>query len=211
MIRACPARPIVVLKVGGSLLSWAGLGPRLARLIDEIAARREAIVLIAGGGDVVEAIRALDRTHRMGEERSHALALLGMDLTAEILREIVGRTKAMVVEEPGALEEAWASGRVPILAPRRMLEDDDRTSREPLRHHWSVTSDTIAARMAQRLGASRLVLGKSTTLIESEGLHSAQASGLVDEAFPGAAEFGVPVVYLNLRDQHDAGRLLRMA
>src|SRR5262249_62419732 len=50
---------------------------------------------------------------------------------------------------------ARAAGLVPILAPSRWLREAD-----PLPHSWDVTSDSIAAWIASRVGARRLVLIK---------------------------------------------------
>ena len=69
-----------------------------------------------------------------------------------------------VVDELAALADGLEPGRIPVLAPRRFLDEVDARSPDPLPPSWDVTSDTIAARLAVRLGAAELVLLKSTPL-----------------------------------------------
>ncbi len=65
---------------------------------------------------------------------------------------------------------------------------------------WHVTSDSIAARLAQHMGAEQLVLLKSS-LPQSRTLRGASEEGLVDQYFSTAAA-GLPTVrVVNLRDR----------
>jgi aspartokinase-like uncharacterized kinase len=185
----------VVLKVGGSLLDWPGLPRALSNLLDTLESDR--LVLVAGGGQIVEVLRQLDRIHQVGEERSHELALRAMDLTARVLASIL--PGAIVVDQIDALGPAWLRGEYPILAPRRFLDADDRTSGSPLPHHWDVTSDSIAARLADRLGASELLLLKSTDTPPGISRQQAADLGLVDPSFPGISRSISRVVMMNLR------------
>jgi aspartokinase-like uncharacterized kinase len=186
--------PPVVVKVGGSLLDWPGLPVRLVEYL--ASRRRDRPVLIVGGGRFADALRELDAVHALGEARSHALALRVLDLTSRVLVELV--PGLVLVETLGALPDAWSQGRVPVLAPRWFLDDDDR-SPDPLPHAWTTTTDAIAARVAARLGARELVLLKSTPPPPSCDRAEAARLGLVDPEFPRASE-GVPVVvYTHLR------------
>jgi aspartokinase-like uncharacterized kinase len=194
-------RPLAVVKVGGSLLDWPELPAGLRRVIDERSGSR--LVLIVGGGRAADAVRGLDRAYRLGDEVSHALALRALDLTAHALAAIVPGLQP--AESRGELATIWATGRVPVLAPRRVL-DADEGSRGALAHSWSVTSDAIAARVAALLGASSLLLLKSAPIPEGCDREAAARLGLIDPAFAGAAR-GVPrVEYLDLRGGERAPR-----
>jgi aspartokinase-like uncharacterized kinase len=198
-------REIVVVKVGGSLLGWPALPRRLATLVAGEKAQGTQPVLIAGGGPFADAIRALDRRHRLGEERSHALAMRALDLCAEVLHSLVAGIDTLVVRDVAALEGAWSTNVTPIMAPRQLIEHDERRSNAPLPHCWQVTSDTIAARVAKILGASRLVLCKSAPLGRGEDRAAARARGLHDSAFPGPEAETIHVIYRNLRNPADRG------
>jgi 5-(aminomethyl)-3-furanmethanol phosphate kinase len=185
---------LVVVKVGGSLLDWPGLPGRLSDYLE--SRQGDRLVLVVGGGRFADALRHLDSTHALGEARSHALALHVLGLTARVVADLVPGLE--VVEELEGLPEVWSRGMVPVLASRRFLAEDDR-SPDPLPHAWTTTTDSIAARVAVRLGAKELVLLKSTELPEGCNRSEAARLGLVDPEFPTAAE-GVPVViFHNLR------------
>jgi aspartokinase-like uncharacterized kinase len=193
----------VVIKVGGSLLDWDALPDRLS---DYLGTRvDESLVLLCGGGPLAEAVRGFDRIYKLGEERSHVLALRSLDVTAYVLESLIPASR--VVEEVALLASEWDAGRLPILAPRRFLEEVDLHAPLPLPKHWNVTSDSIAARVASYLGASELVLLKSATIPAAIDLDMACRLGLVDRAFPGAAQGIRQVRLLNLRDAQACTRV----
>ncbi|WP_152050223.1 amino acid kinase family protein [Tautonia marina] len=188
--------PLLVAKVGGSLLNWSGLPDALTAFLDRKRARR--LVLVVGGGETVDVIRSLDQTHSLGERASHHLALRAMDLTSHCLAAIV--PGLVVVETIAELPPLWNGHLVPVFAPRRFLDQEDQSVSDPLPHSWSVTSDSIAARLADRLGADSLVLLKSTDAPASIDRSEAASLGLVDPSFP-AVSLPIPrVSILNLRD-----------
>ena len=155
-------------------------------------------MLVVGGGQIVDTIRDLDILHGLGQEVAHSLAIRAMDLTAHLTASIVpGLT---VVDSMESLQQAWDLQETPIFAPRCFLEMDDETSSDPLPHHWNVTSDSIAARLAVRLGVEELILLKSIdATVGIEDRTQAAARGLVDNAFPDVSRPLSRVSFLNLR------------
>ncbi len=77
-----------------------------------------------------------------------------MEQYGHLLTEVL--EGAALVHGPQEIAGACAAGRLPVLAPYRWLCEED-----PLPHSWVVTSDSIAAWVAGRLGARRLILVKS--------------------------------------------------
>ena len=183
---------MIVVKVGGSLLTWDGLPDRLRAELDG----RRAVVVV-GGGRFADAVRELDSTYGLGEERSHALAVRAMDLTAHVLAAIVPGTE--LVEVPDQIGPACDRGRLPVLAPRRFLEAD-AAGPDPLPHRWTTTSDSIAARLAVRLGAGELVVLKSCPIPAGLDSETAARLGLVDPEFPRAARGLIRIRFVNARD-----------
>jgi len=188
---------LVVLKVGGSLLDWPGLPSSLARDLDLRQAMGQRLLLLTGGGGAADFIRTLDRTFTLGDDASHRLAMRSLDLTAHILAALVPHLD--VIDAVPGLEPLWAAGRIPILAPRGFLEEDDLSSPDPLPHSWDVTSDTIAARVAVHLGADALCLLKSTPSPPGTTRREAARIGLVDPHFPDASRELDRVFYVNYR------------
>jgi aspartokinase-like uncharacterized kinase len=75
---------------------------------------------------------------------------------------------------------ALAAGVVPVLAPSRWLREAD-----PLPHSWDVTSDSIAAWVADQTRAQRLVVIKPA---------GAEGRELVDSYFSRTLPAGITVV-----------------
>jgi aspartokinase-like uncharacterized kinase len=189
-----------VVKVGGSLLDWPELPRRLAAFLGGRRARlpSERTMLIAGGGRAADLVRTLDRIHQLGDERAHQLALHALELTANILAQLV--SGSTVIDRLGALDDAWNAGSIPILAPRSSIIELARTAPTILPATWNVTSDSIAAWIADALRADTLVLLKSAPLPEAASRRDAARLGLVDPMFPAVSESLARVEYLNLRE-----------
>ncbi len=190
--RPATARVAVVLKLGGSLLKWPGLPAALGELAREY--RHRGAVLVVGGGAMVDCLRDLDQIHTLGDQSAHDLAIRALDVTAHIAAAMAPAD--LVVSDLDRLERAWDSGRLPILVPGPLLD----AGAGRLAASWDVTSDTIAARLATQLGASRLVLLKSAPPPAAATREDVARLGLVDPAFPAAASRIPDVRYRNLRD-----------
>src|SRR5271165_6682129 len=139
---------LTVIKVGGSLLDWAELPVRLTGFLDSrrLQLPSERLILIVGGGSAADLVRRLDKTHGLGDQTAHILALHALDLTAVLMAAILPRSRP--VDRIEALSVAWDEGMVPILAPRPILAAIDRAGLNPLPSTWDVTSDSIAAWIA---------------------------------------------------------------
>jgi aspartokinase-like uncharacterized kinase len=141
------------VKVGGALLARAGALELVARALEAEVARGKRLLVVPGGGPFAETVRAMDAAHRVGDGAAHWMAILGMEQYAHLLAAHIAG--ARLVEHPGELEAAHRAGALPVLAPYRWLREAD-----PLPHGWQVTSDSIAAWVAGRVGAHRLILVK---------------------------------------------------
>lgn len=186
--------PKIVVKIGGKLLHTQDLGPRLTRFLATL--KEPDILLVPGGGQVVNEIRELDRLHRLGEEKSHWLALQGMALTARILGALLPR--AAVVENL----EMPASGGVAILDAYAWC----RRAPNALPATWELTSDSIAAAAAIQVNATQLILLKSATLPPGMSWRAASDRGFVDPLFPQliARATNLKVTAINFREWPDA-------
>jgi hypothetical protein len=81
-----------------------------------------------------------------------------------------------------------------------MADEEPSVPGTRLHASWDVTSDSIAARVAEVRGAAELVLLKSTLRSDLSSLTEWANAGLVDAFFPQAAVKLPRVRLVNLRD-----------
>jgi aspartokinase-like uncharacterized kinase len=173
-------KPLVLVKVGGSLFDLPDLRSRLRDFVGALGTPR--VVLFPGGGPAADVIRAYDARFGLGEEKAHWLALRALTLNAHVLAELL--PPARVVEGKGLMALTIAGGVLPILDPLAFARTDERDGGEgQLPHTWDVTSDSLAARAAVVLGARRLVLLKSADAPAGGDWEEAERLGLVDVWF----------------------------
>jgi aspartokinase-like uncharacterized kinase len=162
----------LVVKVGGSLFDRPELGPRLVRWLKPLSSSR--VLLVPGGGQAVDVIRNWDQRHGLGEESAHWLALRALSVNAHFLAAILrkefrilgdfgNRARPIVIAELKEADEVWRESGLPILDAFQFAQEDEGR-RGHLPHSWSVTSDSLAARVAVRLPAQRLILLKSASI-----------------------------------------------
>ena len=137
-----------VVKVGGGLLANAAVFDAVLAAVAE-AARSRRVVVVPGGGPFADAVRGVDARFGLPDSAAHWMAVLAMDQCAHLIAARMAG--AAVIHRPCEI----AAGCIPVLAPYAWLRDVD-----PLPHSWDVTSDSIAAWVAGRLGARRLILVK---------------------------------------------------
>jgi aspartokinase-like uncharacterized kinase len=124
---------LTVVKVGGGVGDSAL--PALCATLGALGDRHPLLV-VPGGGRFADAVREADRRFGLRAETAHRMAILGMEQFGWMLRDLI----------PG--------GRTTVLSPAALPLDELPAS-------WDVTSDSIAAWVADRFGAGRLVLVKA--------------------------------------------------
>jgi aspartokinase-like uncharacterized kinase len=161
---------MVVIKVGGGLLASAGA---LEAVLAEVAeaGRRLPLLVVPGGGLFADVVRELHRHGGLSEDAAHWMAILAMDQYAHLL--VCRLADGVLVSSIAEIEDALRAGRIPVLAPYQWLRQTD-----PLPHSWDVTSDSIAAWVAEQVGACRLVLVKPPGVRASD-----EVTPVVDASF----------------------------
>lgn len=193
---------MIVVKVGGSLFDHPALGAGLRAYLESPAPK--GVLLVPGGGPVADAVRELDGIHGLGEETAHWLALRSLGVTAALLAHLLDAPGILLTSPlEGEVKEVGRS-QFQVLDPFAFaLEDESRPGALP--HSWSVTTDSIAARVAVVHRAERLVLLKSVDIPEDVSWHEAAANGWVDAHFPQiAATLDCPVEAVSFRRRLDA-------
>jgi 5-(aminomethyl)-3-furanmethanol phosphate kinase len=170
-----------VIKIGGSL----SRGPGLVDLCREInrLSKRYSLLIVPGGGKFADQVRDAYREYHLSETTAHRMALLAMDQFGYVLNQLMDGS--CLTSDLSAAIKAASSGQTTVLTPSKIILESD-----PLPHSWQVTSDAIAAWVAQAAFCPQLVLLKDVDglmtseneLIEEISVENlAKHSGGVDE------------------------------
>lgn len=199
---------LTIVKLGGSLLGSVEIDAWLA----EILAWGGPAVIVPGGGSFAEHVRQQQAALGFDDTTAHRLALLAMDQVAvllasrwnglkrhlpakwtpvrvaqtrqnkdiEVVSDSSGSETALVLAAtPAEVTGAVARGRIAVWLPAAMVLADSDIPRS-----WDVTSDSLAAWLAGRLGAERLLLVKSRDVDAPVTAHDLAGAGIVDPLFP---------------------------
>jgi 5-(aminomethyl)-3-furanmethanol phosphate kinase len=164
-----------VIKVGGSLAESAAARLLMQRLT---AQRLRRVIIVPGGGDFADAVRKAQALHGFDERTAHHMALVAMQMSAIMLAGFAPEFE--VAETTEEFAAAWQRAHTPIWAPARMA-----LAARDVAASWDVTSDSLAAWLADAIGATRLVLVKSCSIppaIAADAEALARA-GIVDRSF----------------------------
>ena len=139
-----------VIKIGGSLAEDPERLRALCAKLSEFA-KKYAIVVVPGGGRFADVVRDFDQRFTLSSGISHRMAILGMDQFGLLLSQIIPDSCATyLLSDAKQLSEIRV---VPIFLPSRLMFKED-----PLENSWNVTSDSIAAYVASRLHAAKVLL-----------------------------------------------------
>ena len=139
----------VIVKVGGSLAETPKALENLGSYLSKESPKNNFVV-IPGGGRFADIVRDVDEQFRLPPILSHRMAILAMNQYGLLLSHFIPDSK--LTESIEDIKEIAKSGKVSILLPYRQLLDED-----PFVPSWDVTSDSIAAYFAVKLGESKVV------------------------------------------------------
>jgi aspartokinase-like uncharacterized kinase len=190
-----------IIKLGGSLLDWDRLQPALTRwLADQPPARN---VLVTGGGRLADRIRYYDQLHNLDPATAHLSAAMTMSVNARVVAGLLGGLEVVT-----GIDELLAAGRsrgcIVFDAYSFLANEEAGAEGDSLPQLWQVTSDSIAARVAEVAGADELVLLKSVLPRRGVTWSEVARQGLVDGYFPTLVTRLTQVRYVNLRDPEAA-------
>ncbi len=167
-------KTVWVVKVGGSLLGseelerWLGL---FAKFSDG------NIIIVPGGGVFADAVRDAQKVSKISDTCAHKLAVLAMDQFGLLLANM-NPDLAIARTEMEIDERTWQHRCIVWLPSQMVLAEDS------IPQSWDVTSDSIAAWLAEKVNAQQLVLVKSDKPDGPElNLRMMSETGVVDEAF----------------------------
>jgi aspartokinase-like uncharacterized kinase len=188
-----------VVKLGGSL-DAAG---RLRDWALALAESPAALIVVPGGGPFADAVRAAQDRWGLDDETAHRMAILAMEQNAHLLCGLSPRlvpVRHLLSQGP---RPSYSNTRVWFPAAD-LLED------RSVAHSWDVTSDSLAAILAGRIGADALALVKAAPFAGLGGdLTALQRAGALDATFhTHARRCACPVWVLPASDSGSFPRLL---
>jgi dihydroneopterin aldolase len=163
-----------VVKVGGSY----AFSSALKSWIDAVAACAGRVVVVPGGGPFAETVRAAQPKMGFDDRAAHEMALLAMEQYGCALASLGAGWR--LAASAAAIRDVLREGGVPVWSPTPMLREANDVP-----WSWDVTSDSLAAWLAGRIGAQRVLLVKQ--LEPPAGRLRAAAlvaDGIIDPAFP---------------------------
>ena len=195
-----------VVKLGGS----HAFSQHLADWVAAIADCAGDVVVVPGGGPFADAVRDAQPKIGFSDDAAHHMALLAMEQYGCALASLNGAFVG--ADTADAMARALDARQVPVWMPSRMALAADIPA------SWDITSDSLAAWLAGRLGARQLLLvkhlslGAATVALAAATVSSPDliARGVVDSAF---AEFlqaaNVPAALLGPADHTLLSEIIR--
>jgi dihydroneopterin aldolase len=188
-----------VIKLGGSFAFSADLGDWIAA----IAGCAGRAVIVPGGGPFADVVRAAQAQMGFDDRAAHRMGLLAMEQYGCAIKS---RHEGLsLADSLDSIRRGLADHQVPVWLPTPMA-----LGAIDIPQSWDVTSDSLAAWLAGKVGAARLLLVKQV-----EPAHgTARAADLaerdiVDAAFANFhAASSVPAFILGPKDHGAVGRLL---
>lgn len=174
-----------VIKVGGSLARSKSTLTRLCSELSDLG-KHYHLIIVPGGGVFADEVRRAYRKFKLSEDTAHWMAIMATNQFGLLLSELTGFEALEILDK----------NRTFIFLPFRMFWEED-----PLPHSWDVTSDSIAAYVAWKASAQRLVIltdvdgifssdpkrdhnARLLECVEAETLASLRTPTSVDPYFP---------------------------
>ncbi|PHR96298.1 MAG: hypothetical protein COA78_28875 [Blastopirellula sp.] len=192
-----------VIKLGGSLFQLPDLATRLVQWIEQQAPL--PCLVIAGGGMFTDAVRQLDQQRSLPTPISHDLAMRSMGSSARLIASGLG-SKCELISEIEKYQRVLKSVAEKHCQSGIFVCDIyeywhqhfiDQYGNE-LQLDWTLTSDSIAALLADFWEAEEFVLMKSCDCSSSHDYQSWADAGMVDPQFPEVAKRLQAIRWVNL-------------
>jgi len=168
-----PHGPVVV-KLGGSF----AFSKHLRDWIAALASCAGRVVIVPGGGPFADTVRSAQRRMGFGDRAAHEMAILATEQYGRALASL--DTRLSPADTVEAIRRDLDAGRAPVWMPARLaLRADD------IAPSWNVTSDSLAAWLAARIGARQLFLVKHVEpRLRAAPIDELAAIGVVDAELP---------------------------
>ncbi|NGN41290.1 dihydroneopterin aldolase [Mesorhizobium sp. CGMCC 1.15528] len=169
-----------VVKLGGSTAYHA----EMREWIFALAIADLPLVVVPGGGPFADQVRDAQKQMRFSDQAAHFMAILAMDQMGLAIVEMHDRlVPTRTFEE---IDAALERREIPVWLPSQVC-----FSATEIPQSWDMTSDSLAAWLAGKMGAEALLLIKQTNAFdENSQLLNLVANGIVDPLLPAMLKLG---------------------
>lgn len=135
-----------VIKLGGSLLETG----KISACLNHILNSDIQTVVVCGGGDFANAVRNAQQNWHFDDVAAHEMAILAMQQTAIMLQNCQPEfvRESVVSNLKNHVFSIW-------------LPDINELNAAKIKPSWQITSDSLAAWLATKLDADKLIVVKS--------------------------------------------------
>lgn len=165
---------MIVIKLGGSLSQSETLVSCLDRL--EQRYKDKAVVIVPGGGAFADQVRLAQARWQFDDTTAHQMAILAMQQMALLIHGL--KSQFTLVNSTLDITERLKQGEVLIWSP-----EIDELDKAFVPASWDVTSDSLAAWLAQTISAQTLILVKSALIDKNLTLEQLAEQQIIDRGF----------------------------
>lgn len=139
-----------VIKIGGSL---AANPKTLKSLCNKIGSfgKNHDLFIVPGGSKFADLARYFDKKYNLTCKTTHKIAILGMDQFGFILKELIPNSHSF--HKLDDYKKILNSNKIPLFMPSQYMFREN-----PLENSWSITSDSIAAHLAENLKITNIII-----------------------------------------------------
>jgi len=183
-----------VVKLGGGLArslhlkSWVETLSRYGR---------GRVVIVPGGGPFADGVRASQKKFQFDDSTAHRMALLAMEQYGVMLCGMAHNLRPVSIDVD--FKKVIDQNDVPVWMASALAHGD-----KSIPTSWDVTSDSLAAWLASRLGAQALILVKHIgPRAQMPTIAELTSSNVIDAAFEDFADLVKYKVRILGADQYD--------
>lgn len=165
---------MIIIKLGGSLSYSDALVNSLNAV--EKNYRGRGVVIVPGGGAFADQVRLAQQHWQFDDTIAHHMALLAMQQMAMMFKGL--KPDFTIAHNVEAIQEQLNRQKIVIWSPDIIELDNAGVPAS-----WDITSDSLAAWLAETLSATELILIKSAFIDANLSLHQLAEQNIIDKAF----------------------------
>jgi aspartokinase-like uncharacterized kinase len=165
---------MIVVKLGGSLSHTVSL----INCLNSVERRYQgrAVVIVPGGGAFADQVRLAQQRWQFDDTTAHRMAILAMQQMALLFNGI--KPDFALAGSVTDIRRQLQQQKMVIWSP-----DSAELDQAGIKASWDITSDSLAAWLANTLAATELVLVKSVAIDASLSLAQLAKQEIIDQGF----------------------------